>query len=130
MYEETYSTDWTSLSREQSIKRAFALGVATGCGYPNPTEYDRLVGAVETAYDRSIVELAFQEGVSKGKDKYNNGMTSKQVWETLVEHSAETPHKVNAVEHYLPGALGRAALFTKQRGPPELLDRPSFLTKD
>ncbi|MCL9816113.1 hypothetical protein [Natronocalculus amylovorans] len=130
MYEQTYDTDWVSLSREESIERGFALGVATACGCPNEKEYQRLVASVETTYDQSIVELAFREGLAKGKDKYNNGMTSNQVWEMLVEPTVSAQETGYPGGEYLPGALGRTTLFDTQRGPPGLLEQPSFLTKD
>lgn len=65
LYEEEFDTDWDSLSREEAMVRAFALGAAAALGEGNEAEYRAIKAEMATNYDTSIVELAYEEG--KGK---------------------------------------------------------------
>lgn len=125
MYETTFGTDWAQLDREEAIRRAFALGVADGCGRPDVDEYERVQDALPQAYDRSMVDLAYEEGRTKAL-----GMKSTdeaEVWSELVDEAGnpvEPPLRTK-----LPGALNELTLLRREDGRPSSFDLPSFLRK-
>lgn len=83
MYDERLGTDWTEISADEAIDRAFALGVAAAFGYENRAEFDRLLGALDTAYDRSIIDLAYEEGRQEA-DGLSGDTSEREVWDSLV----------------------------------------------
>ncbi|MES3162149.1 MAG: hypothetical protein PPP55_11365 [Halorubrum sp.] len=127
MYDRTFGTDWDDeLPRDEAIDRAFALGVAAGCGNERPEELDRVLAAFPSSYDRSIVELAYDEGRTKALEAPQEDPGA--VWEELVD-AAGTPRR-SPVPAALPGALSELTLTEEPRtGPPSSLDLPSFLRK-
>lgn len=60
-YERHFSTDWDSLSRDEAMVRAYALGVAEALGDEYPEEYERLLAADK----RALIEMAYNEGRRK-----------------------------------------------------------------
>lgn len=60
-YERHFSTDWDSLSRDEAMVRAYALGVAAALGEEHPEEYERLLAEDK----RALIEMAFNEGRRK-----------------------------------------------------------------
>ncbi len=126
MYEHTYDTDWRELSRREAIDRAFALGVAAGCGSPRPAELDRILEEIRGAYDRSFVELAYDEGRTKALEAPESA--AEDVWNRLVDESG-APRAV-PVPEALPGALGGVTATERPRqGPPSSLDFPDMLRR-
>ncbi|UIP00084.1 hypothetical protein Hbl1158_01550 [Halobaculum sp. CBA1158] len=87
MYEDTLGTDWDDISEEEAIRRAYALGVAATFGEGDSEEIDRLRDALDTSYDRSIIDLAYQEGKQEaGVVRADSEADSAEaVWEQLVE---------------------------------------------
>ena len=90
MYDQTLGTDWGSLTDDEALFRMFALGVSTSLGHPNGTEYDRLRGQASTAYGRSVLELSFEEGRSRGKRDRRERDTD-DIWQALVEEQDAAP---------------------------------------
>ncbi|MFC7135905.1 hypothetical protein ACFQRB_03585 [Halobaculum litoreum] len=86
MYEDRLGTDWTDISDEEAIRRAYALGVAAAFGYENREEFDRLRAALDTSYDRSIIDLAYQEGTQEARVVHAESDTDDgaAVWAQLV----------------------------------------------
>ncbi|MFW5959048.1 MAG: hypothetical protein ACOCQ3_03500 [Natronomonas sp.] len=64
MYEETYGTDWEELSIEEALERSYRLGVMAGLERPMDEEYDRVLETAGNAYERNLIEMAFDEGLS------------------------------------------------------------------
>ncbi|MFB6201094.1 MAG: hypothetical protein ABEI98_03695 [Halorhabdus sp.] len=118
MYERTYGTDWETLGKNEAAERAFALGVAAALGEPNPDEYERVLETAGTSYDRSIVELAYQEGKRKASGERPTVDDDTDVWDTLVEDEPKTTVDEDEVptgdRDDLPAALTSL----------DLLDRP------
>ena len=85
MYERTYGTDWETLGKDEATERAFALGVAAVIDEPDPDEYDRVLETAASSYDRSIVELAYQEGKRKASGEREAVEEDEAVWDSLVE---------------------------------------------
>jgi len=128
MYDRTFGTEWDDLAREEAVERAFALGVATEIDRERPTELDRVLDAFESAYDRSLVELAYDEGRTKALEAAAESADPQTVWDALVDGGG-TP-RVAPVSAALPGALTELSLTKRPReGPPSSLAFPSMLRK-
>jgi len=125
MYEQTYGTDWESLGRDEAMSRAFAIGVAASLGHDHSEEFERIVAEMDSSYNRSIVELAFEEGKNKAKKKRHesdNG-DADDVWSDLVEGEKVTVERDEAPtggQNRLPTALDKT----------EILDRPDTDSRD
>lgn len=114
MYEDRLGTDWTDISDEEAIRRAYALGVAAAFGYENREEFDRLRAALDTSYDRSIIDLAYQEGTQEARVVHAESDTDDgaAVWAQLVGGAPSSPHSDDAdVES--PGPAGRPITATE-----------------
>lgn len=134
MYERSFGTDWTALSIDEATERAFALGVATALGSPDPDEYERVLNEAGTSYEQSFVELAFQEGKLKASGQRSEVTEETQVWETLVADGPKTTVEEDELppdsRDGLPSAL--ESLDMLDRPLDEDLDRerlPDFLRK-
>ena len=122
MYEERLGTDWEDLSEAEAIDRAFALGVASEFGYENQEEFDRLLAALDSTYDRSIIDLAYQEGRQKARALRGEVPDGGDVWDRLVGDDDATQSG---------DATGAPPNSGAERGPagklPESLDRAGLL---
>jgi hypothetical protein len=130
MYESSFSLDWEHLSRDEAVKRAFALGVAAACGVANREEYDRVKATADTAYDRSLVELSFDQGRTQALQLESSGTESDAIWDQIVVSSTDDQADGNSSA---PDILGPAELldrFDQLDGPPHSLTKPSFLLRD
>ena len=136
MYEDSYDTDWDSLDRDEAMGRAFALGVAASLGHDHPEEYDRIVDEMDTAYKRSIVELAYEEGKNKAKkEQYEggDGADDDDIWADLVEGETVTVEEDEVPtegRNSLPSALDKMDIL--ERPHQDDLDRvkkPDFLDR-
>jgi len=87
MYESEFDTDWTELDKEGALERAFALGVARSLGEPNHEEYERVREAAATTYERSLIELSYEEGRRKASGR--TAEESSAVWKDLVVETAD-----------------------------------------
>ncbi|MFW6018879.1 MAG: hypothetical protein ACOCPX_08655 [Halapricum sp.] len=135
MYERTYDTDWETLDRDEAMSRAFAIGVAASLGHDYAEEYERIVAEMDTAYNRSIVELAFEEGKNKAKkEQYESDDGDEDdVWAELVEGEKVTVEREDVPtggQNRLPAALEK----TKILDQPDLdsrdrVSKPDFLEK-
>jgi len=143
MYEEKLGTDWGDISGDEAIRRAYALGVAASFGYENDEEFDRL-NALDSSYDRSIIDLAHREGRREAtvvRDD-SDADSAEAVWTRLVEGTppddaaadgepsdpSPAGRPVDATE--FPATLDRAGLLDGGRdldalGFPALLGSPS-----
>lgn len=119
MYDERLGTDWTDIPDEEAIDRAFALGVAASFGHEDRVEFDRLREALDTAYDRSIIDLAYEEGRHKA-DGFGGDAPEGDVWDRLVGASdagdVAAPRDASAGDGVgpageRPGLFDRAALL-------------------
>jgi hypothetical protein len=128
MYDRTFGTEWDELSREEAVRRAFALGVAEGVGNRRSAELDRVREAFPSAYDRTLVELAYDEGRTKALDAADDADDPEEVWHALVD--GEGVPRAPPVRAALPGAITDLTLTDPPReGPPSSLDFPPMLRK-
>ncbi|MFB6089938.1 MAG: hypothetical protein ABEJ97_02660 [Halobellus sp.] len=115
MYERAFDVGWESLSAEEAVERMYALGIATELGHEYPEERRRLRGLASNAYERSVLDLAFEEGRREVQDVRPDHESDEAAWEELIEttdspapareslsvdSSSEVPDVVNR-----PGAL-------------------------
>lgn len=114
-YERTYDTAEESdgLDREAAIERAYALGVAAALGDPPPEELTALTEAVGSAYERNVVELAYEEGRTEALAAADEETENGRVWADLVGDGPEAP----------PGEV------SERSGTPDALDRPAALDR-
>lgn len=96
MYDSEFDTDWDDLDKDAALERAFALGVASALNDPNPDEYDRVVADADTSYERSLIELSYDEGRRKAAGR--TGEETQAVWEELVVEPAGAPADDDAPE--------------------------------
>jgi len=131
VYESTFSEEWSQLARDEAVERAYALGVAAACGHDNREEYEAIKAAADSAYDRSLIELSFDQGKSQALQLQSSGNNDPEdIWDELVE---STTVELPAQDSGLPEALAPADLldrFGQVDGPPSTLDKPSFLVRD
>lgn len=115
MYERRFGTDWDALAVEEIIERAYALGVQTvlaespelddqgdasdvGSTAPDDgvdpdVEVERLTGEL-SGYDRSIVDLAYEEGRTEALERRTHAGTGRELWDELVaEEAFEVPDR-------------------------------------
>ncbi|WP_253738837.1 hypothetical protein [Halohasta salina] len=132
MYESTFSTDWSELDRDEAVERAYALGVASAFGDPHREEYEAIKAAAGSSYDRSLIELAHDQGRSQALqlEAASTDTAPEEVWGRLVESA---PVDLPEPEGGLPDVLGPTALLDRidhLEGPPSTLRKPSFLSRD
>lgn len=128
MYDTEYGTDWSVLSAEQAIERAYALGVAETLGEEHPDELERLVEAAGSPHDRSLVRLAYDKGRSRGMKAAASEEDDREVWTGLV-NDVERERIAVSRPRTLPPALRSVALLDP---PGDGLDRvrlPRFLLR-
>jgi len=133
LYEEKYGTSWTTLDRDEATERAYALGVAESLGEYDREEFEAVHDEMDTAYTKSIVELAFREGKNEGREAAPAGDADEAVWDELVEGETVT---VDAEDlptggrDGLPEAVDKFEAIEKP-DPDEIdaTDRPDFLDK-
>jgi hypothetical protein len=144
-YEEQFDTEWESLDRDEAMMRAFALGVAASLGERNVSEYNAIHAEMETNYDASIVELAYEEGKAEGKEaQRGTTLDDERVWLSVLsaeldielldlDEEIEIDH-INIDEDELtrptdfPSAVSeRSGAIDKPDLDPEQTDYPDFL---
>ncbi len=126
MYDDRYGTDWETLNRETAVERAYALGVATACGAADEHERERLIAVGETTYDRSMIELAYQEGKTHADAHEQKLSDAQSVWADLV---GTTDPVAPSERAFFPGALSQFNTMFPQERRPDLLELPSFLRR-
>lgn len=142
MYDTTFDTDWDRLDdRDEIVFRAYAIGVATRLGEPQPDELEALLTQIETAYDRSFVLLAFRKGRDEAAAAESDD--PEKIWDQLVEAKsgldplewddqaqAEWDEPDPLSDTTIPDALDR---FDVDFLPPDstaAVRRPSFLERE
>jgi len=140
MYEAVFETDWESLTRENAMFRAYALGVDAALGNDHPEELTRLVR--ETS--RTLVQLAYDEGKSMAAEEIRNSdydpaqeifrptENDWSIWDDLIEARRSDPESFELVDvprsaTDLPAALSRPAFLDRNDKPVESIRLPKFL---
>ena len=127
-YETQYGTDWERLDPDEAVERAYALGVAATMGEYHPDELDALRGEMNSSYNTSMVELAFQEGKKEGTAIDEE--EKETVWNELVvgEIPLEDEELPTGGRSGLPEAIDITdALDRPNRDSTDAVDLPEFL---
>ena len=134
LYEREYGAEWTTLDKDEATERAYALGVAESLGEYNRDEFEAVHAEVDTAYDRSMVELAFREGKTEAREHEPGGDDDdRAVWRDLVEGETVTVDEDDLPtggRDGIPEAVDRIdALEKPDPDEVEATDQPDFLDR-
>lgn len=135
-YERAYGTDWDTLDKDEAIDRAYALGVAASLGEYHPEELEAIRAEMDTAYDKSVVDLAFDEGKNEARevDPDDGGGETAAVWSELVEGETVTVDDdeiPTGGRDALPAAIEKFdALERPEPNKNEAVERPDFLDRE
>jgi hypothetical protein len=136
LYQDSYGTDWESLDEDEAMERAYALGVASSLGEYHPDELDAIREQMDSSYQRSVVDLAFEEGKNEGQniDPPGDGDADANVWAELVEGETVTvdPDDVPTDgTNSIPDALEKIDIIEKpDLDSTDAVDMPDFLQND
>jgi hypothetical protein len=134
LYDRAYGTDWTDLDRDEATERAYALGVAESLGEYDRDEFEAVHDEMGTAYDQSVVELAFREGKNEAREARALGDDDDEddVWAQLVEGAVPVDEDDLSTggRDGLPESLDTLDVVEKSDpGDVEATDRPDFLDR-
>ncbi|MDS0282371.1 hypothetical protein [Haloarcula onubensis] len=132
-YEREFDTGWDAMDKDEATTRAYAIGVAERLGESNREELEAIYGEMDSAYHRSMVELAYEEGRNEAKAATDpDSDDADAVWAELVEGEVRTvdPGDVPDGRDSLPDALDSGELLDRQDvDSTEAVDRPDFLDR-
>jgi len=131
-YEREFGTGWDELGKDGATNRAYAIGVAERLGEFNREELKAIYAEMDSAYHRSMVELAYEEGRNEAKAAADSASTDADtIWAELVEGETVTIDEDDApARDSLPEALGSGELLDKQQvDSTDAVDRPDFLDR-
>jgi hypothetical protein len=133
-YERTFDTDCEQLDADQAADRAYAIGVAERLGEYNREALERIYEETDTAYGRSMVELAYEEGRREAKAVAGEDGTDsfEDVWTELVEGGPDVDDEdpPTGGRDGLPEALDSTELLDRPTADStDSLDRPGFLDR-
>jgi len=133
-YERAYGTGWDELDKDEAIDRAYALGVAASLGEFHPEELEAIRDEMDTVYDKSVVDLAFEEGRTEGTQTDPADDSDRAVWSELVEGETVTVDEEELPtggQTGLPEALEKIeALDRIDIDSTDAVDLPEFLRRD
>jgi len=131
MYTDKFDTDWESLTVDEASRRAYALGVSDSLGEPMPEEFDRIKDEIGKAYDRSLVELAYEEGRTRARELSRDAETDSEdnVWNALVEAEPITTGFGDPDETGIPKAVTLGDFLDPPGDGLDKVKLPEFLTR-
>jgi hypothetical protein len=122
---------WRSLDIEAASERAYALGVQAAVDEVDREELDAVRAEMDSAYARSVVDLAFDEGRTEALAA--DATEAAAVWDDLVldgDDLLDTDDERGATDRSTPAALERAKLLDRfDADSRDALDLPSFLQR-
>jgi hypothetical protein len=131
-YEREFGTDWETLDDEEATDRAYAIGVAERFGERHRDELQLIYDAVDTAYARSMIELAYEEGRQEAMAVADDAKSVDEVWDDLVGDGAPDSDHGDAIggRDGLPESLDRYAMLDRPTpDSTDATDRPGFLDR-
>jgi hypothetical protein len=135
-YEQSYGTDWETLDEDEAMERAYALGVAASLGEYHPEELEAIREEMDSAYQRSVIDLAFDEGKTEAREiaPPDDNNEKKSVWSELVEGESVDvdPDDVpTGGRQGLPDVVDKMdALDRPDLDSTQAVDMPDFLQQD
>jgi hypothetical protein len=133
-YESEFDTDWDALEKDDATTRAYAIGVAERLGEFNREELEAIYTEMDSAYHRSMVELAYEEGRNEATERAAvTDADGDAVWAELVEGETTVVDPGDVPDRGrdgLPSALDSGELLDRQEvDSTEAVDRPDFLER-
>ncbi len=133
-YQREFDGDWDSMDKDEATTRAYAIGVAERLGEFNREELEAIYAEMDSAYHRSMVELAYEEGRNEAKAVADDGADDADaVWAQLVEGETTVVDADDIPDRGrdgLPEALDSGELLDRQEvDSTEAVDRPGFLDR-
>lgn len=135
-YERAYGTDWETLDKDEAIDRAYALGVAASLDEYLPEELEAVRAEMDTSYEKSVVDLAFEEGKNEARevDVDTDEGNDQAIWSELVEGETVTVDEDEVPtggRSGLPKAVDKIdALDRPDRDSTGRVEKPDFLDPD
>lgn len=131
MYDDEFDSDWEALSIDEASRRAYALGVSESIGEPKPREYRRVKHGIERAYEKSIVELAYEEGRTRALKlrKQAEDKNPEDIWSALVEAEPITAGFGDLRQSGVPDAVTKGSLLDPPERRIKQIELPDFLTR-
>ena len=140
MYERAFDVEWDSLSAEEALRRMYALGTAAELGHRYEDERARILAMATTAYQRSVLELAYAEGRNAVRDHREEYDSDAETWEALIEargiavdpetDDGDGDRDVRDPGERLPNAIDRASMLELDVDDLERLRLPKFLRRE
>lgn len=131
-YERAYG-DWDALDKDEATERAYAIGVAERLGEDNREALETIYAEMDSAYAKSMVELAYDEGRREATEAASADVDDDALWSDLVEGEPITidPGDVpTGGRDGLPEALSPSKLIQKYGvDSTDAVDRPDFLER-
>lgn len=134
MYDQVFDTDWQTLEAEDALRRMYALGIASELGHEFPDERTRIRRLTSTAYQRSVLDLAYNEGRRQVQDVRGDFDTDAKMWDALVDENgapkAPPNLDVDQTPADVPKAVTRASMLELDVDELEMIRLPSRLRRD
>lgn len=128
-YDQVFGTDWEKLEIDAAVDRAYAIGVSEVFGEKNREELQAIYDEMDTTYDRSIVELAYEEGRSEARD-IDNDIENDSRWSALLTDEWVQNNSSDVEESSSPELLNINSLLERSEiDSTEVVSRPEFLNK-
>jgi len=131
-YEVEFDTGWETLGKDEATTRAYAIGVAERLGEFNRDELKAIYAEMDSAYHRSMVELAYDEGRNEAKAAAEAD-SDDAVWAELVQGETTAVDADDVPEpdrDSLPEALEPGDLLDRQDvDSTDAVERPDFLDR-
>jgi hypothetical protein len=133
-YAREFDTDWDTLDKDEATERAYAIGVAERLGEYNREELERVYAAMGSAYQKSMVELAYDEGRNEAAEvAQTTDADESALWNDLVTGEKtyiDEDEVPTGGRDGLPEALEPSELLDRQDvDSTERIDKPDFLDR-
>lgn len=128
-YDQVFGTDWEKLEIDAAVDRAYAIGVSEVFGEKNREELQAIYDEMDTTYDRSIVELAYEEGRSEARG-IDNDLENDSRWSALLTDEWVQNNSSDVEESSSPELLNINSLLERSGiDTTEVVSRPDFLNR-
>jgi hypothetical protein len=136
LYERAFEASWAALDKNSATERAYALGVAAATGEFHREELEAIRAEMDTSYNKSVVDLAFDEGKNEVREIDPDADDGGTVWAELVEGETVTVDEDEDTvptggQTGLPEAIDKIeAIARPERDSTGAVEFPEFLERD
>lgn len=126
-YEQAFGTDWETLGIDTATDRAYAIGLSELFDEDNREELQAIYDEMSSAYDRSIVELAYEEGRNRARN-IGNETDHDDMWAALITDGQSRDDSQEFKDSDSPELLSVDSLLDRSDiDSTEAVSRPDFL---